>query len=236
MWIQQQLNALCNNDESFDIGEEMIPIIVMALSETAFEYKMSKQEANLFKANLDIALIEFTRKSPSNPFRRMFGGILPERQRAYRAVQYLHGFVRKIMAEYRKNERLQSSEGSIIQLVMESEAFPTDEEKMAQLMEFLLAGHDTTVYTISWILFCLAKHPEEQAKLRASLADLSTENWRNCEVLRDAINEGMRLYPVARSGYFLHKICTISRYQSMPSTNLYSHHAVSCIFSCPQLG
>ena len=64
-----QLHALCNNDESFDIGEEMIPIIIMALSETAFEYKMSKQEANLFKANLDIALVEFIRKSPGNPFR-----------------------------------------------------------------------------------------------------------------------------------------------------------------------
>ena len=76
----------------------------------------------------------------------------------------------------------------------------TDEEKTAQLIEFLLAGHDTTAYSIAWILLCLAKHPEEQVKLRESLLQYTPENWVHSEYLQRVINEGMRLYPVARSG------------------------------------
>ena len=30
------------------------------------------------------------------------------------------------------------------------DSFPTDEEKTAQLMEFVMVGHDTTAYTIAW--------------------------------------------------------------------------------------
>ena len=205
-WVNDKLAVLSNNNGSFDVGREMILIILMALSETAFEYKMSKQEANLFKANLDIALVEFTRKSPGNPFRQsFFGRILPERRKAFHARDSTHGLICHIMAEYRrKKEKNSTTPGTIIELVMESDAFPTNQSKMAQLMEFLLAGHDTTAYTISWILICLANHPKEQAKLRASLVDLSTENWRNCEFLRNVIKEGMRLYPAARSGASFH--------------------------------
>ena len=81
---------------------------------------------------------------------------------------------------------------------MASDAFPTDEDRLAQLMEFLFVGHDTTAYSIGWILLCLAKHPYEQKRLRHSLDQLSPDNWRNSGVLKRVIKEGMRLYPVAR--------------------------------------
>lgn len=34
----------------------------------------------------------------------------------------------------------------------------------------LLAGHDTTAFSVTWLLWELAKHPEYQAKVREELA------------------------------------------------------------------
>eukprot|EP00956_Cyclotella_meneghiniana_P004484 scaffold5537_cov54-Cyclotella_meneghiniana.AAC.5 len=45
----------------------------------------------------------------------------------------------------------------------------------------------------------LAKHPEEQSKLRNSLRGMSPDNWSNCEQLLHVIKEGMRLHPVGAS-------------------------------------
>jgi len=141
---------------------------------------------------------EITRKSPSNPLRPLFGWF-PERKRACLAVQNLRRIVLQIMIAY-SNKKEHVTTGTVIQLIMESDAFPTDEERIAQLMEFLLVGHDTTAYNISWILLQLAKNPEEQLKLHESLSQLSPENWNSSEYLKRVIKEGMRLFPVARSG------------------------------------
>jgi len=140
---------------------------------------------------------EITRKSPSNPLRPLFGWF-PERKRACLAVQNLRRIVLQIMIAY-SNKKEHVTTGTVIQLIMESDAFPTDEERIAQLMEFLLVGHDTTAYNISWILLQLAKNPEEQLKLHESLSQLSPENWNSSEYLKMVIKEGTRLFPVARS-------------------------------------
>jgi len=68
------------------------------------------------------------------------------------------------------------------------------------LFEFLLAGHDTTAYSIAWILIELARNPPEQKKLRDELSQLSPEEWNKSEHLKMVIKEGMRLHPVASAG------------------------------------
>ncbi|KAL7542129.1 hypothetical protein ACHAXR_011544, partial [Thalassiosira sp. AJA248-18] len=176
-WIKDVLMASNNNNSSFDVGEEMLLVVLSALTETAFEYKMPSHEVKIFREELNFALPEFTRKSVTNPLRPLWC-FTSERRRAQAAVKYLRKTVQHIMTTYR-NKKEHLNTGTIIQLVMESDAFPTEEEKLAQLMEFLLVGHDTTAYNISWTLLCLAQHPEEQSKLRDSLSNLSQENWRN---------------------------------------------------------
>lgn len=38
------------------------------------------------------------------------------------------------------------------------------------ISSLLLAGHDTTAFSVTWLLWELAKHPEYQAKVREELA------------------------------------------------------------------
>ncbi|KAL7534965.1 hypothetical protein ACHAWF_005011 [Thalassiosira exigua] len=196
-WIKDTLEGLASTGESFDVGNEMIDVVLSSLLETAFEYQMSKHERQLLREQLNLVSHEYIRKSASNPLRKMFGRFISERQRAERELQNLRATVRDIMATHKRTQ--DRIEGTLIRRVMESDAFANDDERLAQLFEFLFAGHDTTAFSIAWILFCLAKYPEEQRELREALGKLSPEEWSSCLQLRNAVKEGMRMYPVARS-------------------------------------
>lgn len=43
------------------------------------------------------------------------------------------------------------------------------------ISSLLLAGHDTTAFSVTWLLWELAKHPEYQAKVREELAAVRAE-------------------------------------------------------------
>ncbi|KAL9186456.1 hypothetical protein ACHAXT_005694 [Thalassiosira profunda] len=129
-WIQNKL-LRCY---SFDVAEEMIGIVLSALSETAFEYEMTQQEKKVFGKELSLLLIEYCRKTPVIPFRDRLGWLFKDRRRTVTGVKRLKKMVFKIMEEWRAKEN--PIQGTIIQLIMDnSEAFPTDESKAAQLLE-----------------------------------------------------------------------------------------------------
>lgn len=197
-WIAKKLYPLVEAGHSFDVGKEMINITLDAICETAFEYNMSTDEKVYFTSELELALTEFALKAPTNPLRRLFGLLLPDRRRAFTARKNLQQLAMKIQNSYRSLEK--PAEGTVINLIMNSDAFKTDIERAAQIAELLVAGHDTTGYSISWILLELARNPTEQRRLRESLSLMSREEWSRCDTLKMIVKEGMRLHPVASAG------------------------------------
>jgi len=196
-WIEEELCPMVESGESFDVGDKMISITLDVICETAFEYKMSPEEKSLYLSELEIGLIEFTRKN-ANLFRRLFWPFYPERRRAFVAAERLQKLGMKILDSYKKLKN--PTKGTIINLIMTSDAFETDRARVGQILEFLLAGHDTTGYSIAWILLELARNPEEQKRLRASLSSIPHKDWSKSDALRKVIKEGMRLNPVAAGG------------------------------------
>ena len=81
----------------------------------------------------------------------------------------------------------------------------TDEEIVAQCVAFLLAGHETSMITLSTTAYQLALYPEIQEKLRKEICRYSELNpsaslyelSHGIEYLDCVINETMRLYPPA---------------------------------------
>ena len=70
------------------------------------------------------------------------------------------------------------------------------------MIHLLFAGHDTTTSGISWTLYCLAKYPEHQEKVREEVRNvLMGREWLEYDDLKDlkytqwCIKEAMRLYP-----------------------------------------
>ncbi|KAI8460514.1 cytochrome P450 monooxygenase [Phakopsora pachyrhizi] len=80
-------------------------------------------------------------------------------------------------------------------------------ELMNQLATFIFAGHETMGSTVTWCLWCLATHPQAQAKLRAELNEankkinkatgqLSREDLNALPYLDAVFREGTRLFPI----------------------------------------
>ena len=78
----------------------------------------------------------------------------------------------------------------------------SDVEIMDEVDTFMFEGHDTTTSGISWTLYCLAKYPEHQEKIREEVRNvLMGREWLEYDDLKElrythwCIKEAMRLYP-----------------------------------------
>ncbi|KAJ3573306.1 hypothetical protein NP233_g2502 [Leucocoprinus birnbaumii] len=75
----------------------------------------------------------------------------------------------------------------------------SDEEVVAQIPTFIVAGHETTSTATSWALYALTKHKDVQAKLREELRQVSTDNptmdeLNSLSYLDAVVREALRLY------------------------------------------
>ncbi|KAH8827748.1 cytochrome P450 [Flagelloscypha sp. PMI_526] len=76
----------------------------------------------------------------------------------------------------------------------------SDEEVIAQIPTFIVAGSETTSTAVSWTILALCKHPEVQGKLRTEVLSMDTENptmeqLNSLTYLGYVVREVLRLYP-----------------------------------------
>ncbi|CAK5266251.1 unnamed protein product, partial [Mycena citricolor] len=75
----------------------------------------------------------------------------------------------------------------------------SDDEVIAQIPTFLLAGHDTSSVALGWALHALSHHLEIQEKLRQEFLSIHTDTPTMDELnglayLDSVLKEAMRLY------------------------------------------
>ncbi|EGN99106.1 hypothetical protein SERLA73DRAFT_181927 [Serpula lacrymans var. lacrymans S7.3] len=83
-----------------------------------------------------------------------------------------------------------------------------EDEMLSQIATLLLAGHDTTANTLVWTLYELARHPEDQQKVRDEIAaarkdvetrgdeDFVPSDFDSMPFLNAVLKESLRLHPV----------------------------------------
>ncbi|KAJ6458410.1 cytochrome P450 [Mycena vitilis] len=82
----------------------------------------------------------------------------------------------------------------------------SDEDVIAQVPTFLVAGHETTSTAVTWALFALTQHPEVQTRLREELQGVDTDRPTMDELnalpfLDCVVRETLRLHaPVPGTG------------------------------------
>ena len=75
---------------------------------------------------------------------------------------------------------------------------PMEERQVIdEILILLIAGHETTANALSWTLYLLANHPEEQKKTYETARILGVTEAVSSDVLNAVIKESMRLYPPA---------------------------------------
>ncbi|KAI0641434.1 PAH-inducible cytochrome P450 monooxygenase PC-PAH 1 [Trametes meyenii] len=84
----------------------------------------------------------------------------------------------------------------------------TGQEMISQMANFFLAGHESTAYSISWMLYELARHPKYQTKLRDEVkairaqvaergdSDFSVSDLDAMTYVLATMKEVLRLHPV----------------------------------------
>ena len=76
----------------------------------------------------------------------------------------------------------------------------SDEEVAANILTFILAGHETTARALGWTLYLLSRQPEYLARLQveADAFDVSDPKWADgLPWTRAVLEETMRLFPPA---------------------------------------
>ncbi|RDB25147.1 hypothetical protein Hypma_007406 [Hypsizygus marmoreus] len=88
-----------------------------------------------------------------------------------------------------------------------------EEELLAQMRTLILAGHETTANSLSWMLFELARHPEIQTRLRHEIRTMEQSRQARGETeftpadydampfLSAFLKESLRFHPVAIATY-----------------------------------
>ena len=78
-----------------------------------------------------------------------------------------------------------------------------DREIRDELMNLVLAGHETIASTLSWLLFLMSKHPQTARRVRAEVRDVlgdrdpTIADLPKLVLTKRVILETMRLYPAA---------------------------------------
>ncbi|PBK89422.1 cytochrome P450 [Armillaria gallica] len=74
-----------------------------------------------------------------------------------------------------------------------------DDEIESQFVTFIIAGHETTAATMSWLLYELAAHPEHQSIIREELKQSYHNDYDSLPFFNAAIKEALRLHPFAHT-------------------------------------
>src|SRR5262249_1015249 len=129
----------------------------------------------------------------------------PHRRRAMQSRDFLHRDIRRIVESKRS---IQCSQPDLLNLLLaardpETGRSMSEDEIVANLLTFIIAGHETTAVALTWTLWLLAKDQATQQRLfeevRAVAGD-QTIDATHVEALsfcRQVIQEAMRLFPPA---------------------------------------
>jgi cytochrome P450 len=188
--------------ETREIHQDMMHLTLRIVAKVLFSVEVSEETANIASAlNLlmrygsggKMVLPAFLRYLP-----------IPSMLQVRRAVRQLDEIVYGIVRQHRASA---ADSGDLLSILLaaqdEDGSRMTDRQLRDEAMTFLLAGHETTALSLSWILFLLSGHPEAEQKLQRELRDVVADRIPRIEDLvrlsytEKVVKEAMRLYPPA---------------------------------------
>ncbi|MGV0816053.1 cytochrome P450 [Mycolicibacterium boenickei] len=125
-------------------------------------------------------------------------------RRVRRDAQYLHGLADEIVSTRRAQPS--GRHDDLLQIMLESDLDAANIRY--QLINFLIAGHETTSGALSFALYFLSQHPEVLARARAEVDDVwgdeprpEFEKIAKLRYVRRVLDESLRLQPTVPAYY-----------------------------------
>mmetsp|Transcript_14216 Transcript_14216/g.13737 ORF Transcript_14216/g.13737 Transcript_14216/m.13737 type:complete len:480 (+) Transcript_14216:122-1561(+) len=195
---------------SFDVAE-IFPRLLMDMICTAMfdvDYhtlECEDGEGRQLLDNLNVAAKEF---STPPPFHSLIFWDKKLREGKAAALR-LYESQKKLLDNYRANNTPKEIEkGVSIMAHLIKTPYPSDMERCADMTTFLLAGHETTSYSVSWNIIEVAKQPLIYDRIKKEIdliigedvEHITSQHLSKLVYLDKVIKESMRLWPVAAGG------------------------------------
>jgi cytochrome P450 len=134
-----------------------------------------------------------------NPWFRLNGDLHKYETMRYRSDKIIFEHIIKRRAEGNQYDDL-------LQILMDARYSDTgegmsDAQILAETIQLMVAGHETTSTSLSWTFYLLSKHPEVLAKIREEIireigeAPIQFSDLPRFEYMAQVIDEVLRLYP-----------------------------------------
>ncbi|KAG8469430.1 hypothetical protein KFE25_005885 [Diacronema lutheri] len=201
-WMDETLAPAAANGHPLKMCDELLLTTIQFICDAAFGYQLARDEAEAVLHDTQVALEVSFRVFALVPFSETFWWAFAK-GRAHRvASRRLLAFSAKMLEAYRSlpDGRKAQMNGTLIAIIDGNAKYGSDAERVAEILMFLIAGHDTTALAVAWVLSDLAHHAHDQAELRAELHAMPPAERSKSALLAAVIKESMRLNPVAAGG------------------------------------
>jgi cytochrome P450 len=186
-----RLESYAAQNEPFDMANEMMQLTLNIVSRALFGYDIDRQ-ATLVGQALN-TLIEIAK---------------PKRHRSQEMIKILDQVVYTIVEQRRQQPH--HDQLDLLDMLLQARYEETgqgmeDQQIRDEVMSLLVAGHETTANTLSWLWYLLGQHPEVVAQIEAELDSVlngrlpAVADFPRLQYSNKVIKESMRLYPSAWS-------------------------------------
>jgi len=183
-----------------EVDVEMLRLALRVSAEVVLDYKLLREEVDMWVNLMCYKAKEAYLRYKGSPVVmvtwKWAGWMFPWFRRADRTFEEVRGLIKNMMRSHDPNEM-----NSVYSGILADIEYQSDEERLADCCIYFMAGFDTTTNAIVWTLRELARHPQEQTKLREELRKCQTgAERRHCPALKNVVRESMRLNPPPAAG------------------------------------
>ena len=186
-----RLESYAAHNEPFDIANEMMQLTLIIVSRALFGYSIG-QQAELVGQAVN-TLIEIAK---------------PKRRRFQEMLKVLDGVVYSIIQQRRQHPHREQLDllDMLLQARYEGSGQGMEDQQIRdEVMSLLVAGHETTANTLSWLWYWLGQYPEVVTRIETELDNVlngrypTITDFPHLQYCNKVIKESMRLHPSAWS-------------------------------------
>jgi cytochrome P450 len=199
--LLERWEAVATQGKPLHVGPEMMGLTLRIVGDALFGTNVAEKTAVVAQA-FDVLSVQVVER-----FRtfKLLPPVLPTHaDRVFRgSIKTLRKVVLDIITERRKSGEDRGDLLSMFMLARDEETGEqmNDTQLIDEALTMLLAGHETTATTLSWIWALLHQHPEVEARVHAEVDSVlagrmpTVEDLPRLPYVRMVVDEALRLYP-----------------------------------------
>ncbi|KAF4581513.1 hypothetical protein EYR38_002842 [Pleurotus pulmonarius] len=228
---QKWKDLIQTGDQTFNVSRWLARSTLDAIGEAAFDYRfgaidnahseLSKCFENLFADTIlyppkwDLLFKALWRYIPP-PILQVVEYIPTKEYRRFRNFKALAKRIGKELIEQKADGAIaEGSSRDMLSVLVRSNTSEDpkrqldEDEILSQMTTIMLAGHETTASTLTWLLYELCRHPEDQKKMREEIqelraklpsgSDFSIAHLDSLTFTNACLKEVLRLHPIVPS-------------------------------------